>query len=139
VDVGSGAGAPALPLLLLRPDLRGTLVEPLRKRVAFLRTAVGTLALVERVRVLEAKLDAGAPALPDATLQHDVALSRATFAPELWTPAALQLAPVGIVMLASQEPPTAPPGCRLTHTRDYTLPWSAAARRIALYARSDAA
>jgi 16S rRNA (guanine527-N7)-methyltransferase len=139
VDVGSGAGAPALPLLLLRPDLRGTLVEPLRKRVAFLRTALGTLSLVERVRVLEAKLNASTPTLPDPTLQHDVALSRATFAPELWAPAALQLAPVGIVMLASQEPPPAPQGCRLMHTRDYTLPWSGASRRIAVYARGEAA
>ena len=43
VDVGAGAGAPALPLLLLRDDLHATLVEPRRLRVAFLRTAAATL------------------------------------------------------------------------------------------------
>ena len=38
VDVGSGAGGPGLALYLARPDLRVTLVEPLQKRVAFLRS-----------------------------------------------------------------------------------------------------
>jgi 16S rRNA (guanine527-N7)-methyltransferase len=78
LDVGSGAGAPAVPLLLLRPDLSATLIEPLRKRVAFLRTVQGTLGLVDRTRVLEQKLDPNAPALADAhesaKLPFDVAL-----------------------------------------------------------------
>jgi 16S rRNA (guanine527-N7)-methyltransferase len=43
VDVGSGAGAPGLAIALLRPDLPVTLVEPLGKRVAFLRTVIGAL------------------------------------------------------------------------------------------------
>jgi 16S rRNA (guanine527-N7)-methyltransferase len=41
IDVGSGAGAPGLALALLRPDLGVTLVEPVGKRSAFLRTVVG--------------------------------------------------------------------------------------------------
>ena len=41
VDVGSGAGAPAIPLALLVPELELTLVEPKAKRVAFLRSALG--------------------------------------------------------------------------------------------------
>jgi 16S rRNA (guanine527-N7)-methyltransferase len=36
VDVGSGAGLPGIVIAALRPDLRVTLVEPRRKRVAFL-------------------------------------------------------------------------------------------------------
>ena len=43
VDVGTGAGAPGLPLALLRPDLRVTLAEPLAKRAAFLRTCLGEI------------------------------------------------------------------------------------------------
>ena len=43
VDVGTGAGAPGLALALLRPDLRVTLVEPLGKRAAFLRTVLGAV------------------------------------------------------------------------------------------------
>ena len=64
LDVGSGAGAPALPLLILRSDLTAVLVEPLRKRVAFLRTALGTLGLVDRVSVREQKLDLEAEGIP---------------------------------------------------------------------------
>jgi len=55
VDIGSGAGAPALALALARPDLQVTLVEPLHKRVAFLRTAIGTLMSPKQVQVVNAK------------------------------------------------------------------------------------
>jgi hypothetical protein len=43
IDVGSGAGAPGLPLALARPDVEVTLVEPLQRPVALLRAAVGVL------------------------------------------------------------------------------------------------
>ena len=36
VDVGTGAGFPALPLAILRPDLRITLLDSLNKRLIFL-------------------------------------------------------------------------------------------------------
>jgi 16S rRNA (guanine527-N7)-methyltransferase len=133
LDVGSGAGAPALPLALLRSDLKLTLVEPLRKRVAFLRTALGGLGLVNRVTVLERKLDPTAPGLPDAP--YDVALSRATFAPEVWLPAGLTLAPRNFVLLASQQPPAAT-GAELERLVEYSLPVSGAQRKLAIYRRS---
>jgi 16S rRNA (guanine527-N7)-methyltransferase len=132
VDVGSGAGAPGLPLALARIDLDVTLVEPLRKRVAFLRTALGTLGCVDRVRVLEQKLDPVAPSLPG---RFDLALSRATFAPEQWLPAALQLAPRALVLLAAQPLPAAPHGSVLARSHEYALPFSAAPRKIAVYTR----
>jgi 16S rRNA (guanine527-N7)-methyltransferase len=136
VDVGSGAGAPALPLLLLRADLRATLVEPLRKRVAFLRTAIGTLSLAARVRVAEAKLDPERPVLTGSPF--DLALSRATFDPAIWVPAALQLAPRVLALLAAKAAPAAPAGSQLLHTHEYRLPWSGAARTIAVYKRTPA-
>ncbi len=37
IDVGTGAGFPALPLLIVRPDLRGTLCDSLRKRCDYLK------------------------------------------------------------------------------------------------------
>jgi 16S rRNA (guanine527-N7)-methyltransferase len=130
VDVGSGAGAPAVPLALLRSDLKLTLVEPLRKRVAFLRTVVGSLGLVARVSVIEGKLDPEAPSLPDAP--YDVALSRATFAPELWVTTGLALAPRNLVMLAAQQPPAAA-GAELERAVDYALPITSAQRKLAIY------
>ena len=42
-DVGSGAGLPGIPLALLRPDLRVTLIEPLLRRSTFLARLSRTL------------------------------------------------------------------------------------------------
>lgn len=39
IDVGTGAGFPALPLLIVRPDLRGTLCDSLNKRCVYLELA----------------------------------------------------------------------------------------------------
>lgn len=44
MDVGSGGGFPALPLLMARTDWRGVLVEATGKKCLFLREAVETLA-----------------------------------------------------------------------------------------------
>lgn len=53
LDVGSGAGLPGVPLLIMSPGWRGILVEPRQKRWAFLRLVVRELGLdasVERCR-----------------------------------------------------------------------------------------
>jgi 16S rRNA (guanine527-N7)-methyltransferase len=51
VDVGSGAGLPGIPLAIIRPDITLTLVEPMARRVAWLREVITELALsVEVVR-----------------------------------------------------------------------------------------
>jgi 16S rRNA (guanine527-N7)-methyltransferase len=56
-DLGSGAGFPGLPLKLLRPTLRLTLVESVGKKAAFLRHIVERLGLTE-VHVLQARAEA---------------------------------------------------------------------------------
>ena len=56
VDVGSGAGLPGIPLALARPDLGIVLVEPLSRRVDWLRSVIADLGLaieVERGRAEE--------------------------------------------------------------------------------------
>jgi 16S rRNA (guanine527-N7)-methyltransferase len=131
VDVGSGAGAPAIPLLLLRPDLDGTLVEPLRKRVAFIRTALGSLRVADRVRVIEARIEPESPELSGRP--YDVAISRATWAKETWLDVGLALAPRVLVFTAAGEPPKAPEGVVLAETCAYHLPFSGAPRCIAAY------
>jgi 16S rRNA (guanine527-N7)-methyltransferase len=52
VDVGSGAGLPGIVLAALRPDLRCVLIEPMERRVGWLREVVTQLDLgsVEVVR-----------------------------------------------------------------------------------------
>ena len=47
IDFGSGGGSPAIPLKILRPQLRLTMVESVGKKAAFLREAVRTLALAD--------------------------------------------------------------------------------------------
>ncbi|MHA7154380.1 16S rRNA (guanine(527)-N(7))-methyltransferase RsmG [Arthrobacter sp. TMN-50] len=44
-DVGSGAGLPGIALAIARPDLTFTLIEPLERRVTWLKEVVGDLAL----------------------------------------------------------------------------------------------
>lgn len=39
IDVGTGAGFPSLPLLIVRPDLKGTLCDSLNKRCVYLELA----------------------------------------------------------------------------------------------------
>ncbi|MFN3266238.1 MAG: 16S rRNA (guanine(527)-N(7))-methyltransferase RsmG [Deinococcales bacterium] len=50
LDIGSGAGLPAIPIAILRPDLQITLCEIRSKRAGFLERVVSVLAL-ENTRV----------------------------------------------------------------------------------------
>jgi 16S rRNA (guanine(527)-N(7))-methyltransferase RsmG len=43
VDVGTGAGFPAVPMKIIRPDLRLTLMDSQQKRLAFLQSLGGAL------------------------------------------------------------------------------------------------
>lgn len=44
-DVGTGAGFPAIPLLIMNPSLKITLVDSLQKRITFLEEVLKTLRL----------------------------------------------------------------------------------------------
>jgi 16S rRNA (guanine527-N7)-methyltransferase len=130
LDVGSGAGAPAIPLLVVREDLSALLVEPKRKRVAFLRTAAEKLGLTGRARVLEQRLDPDDPLVPGGPF--DVAMSRATFPPGSWLDAGMKLARRTLVFTARETPPVPPAGSEQTAGLGYRLP-SGASRRITVY------
>ena len=56
LDIGSGAGFPALLLRILVPDMRLAMVEARAKRCSFLETAACELGL-ENVRVINMRLD----------------------------------------------------------------------------------
>jgi 16S rRNA (guanine527-N7)-methyltransferase len=59
-DIGSGAGLPGLVLAIARPDVDFVLIEPMERRVAWLRSQVDELGLrnveVVRARAEDAKL-----------------------------------------------------------------------------------
>jgi 16S rRNA (guanine527-N7)-methyltransferase len=88
IDVGSGGGLPAIPLAVLRPRLTLELCEPIAKKVAFLRTAIRELGLGERVSVRAAR---GEQVAAEAPRAFEVAISRATLAPEKWLRLAARL------------------------------------------------
>ena len=124
VDVGAGAGAPTIPLLLLRPDVSACLVEPIGKRRAFLRSVIGKLGLEDRCEVDERHVD-------DQTVAHftrfDVALSRATLPPGEWRALGQELAPRVLVLTAGSDL-SEPAQFQVS----YQLP-SGAARKILVY------
>jgi 16S rRNA (guanine527-N7)-methyltransferase len=93
-DVGSGAGAPGLPLALMAP-VKMTLIEPRNKRVAFLRTAAGSLRRPDIV-VSRASSDA----FPSASC--DVAVSRATLPPPEWLAEGTRLATRSVWLLLAK-------------------------------------
>lgn len=47
IDIGAGAGFPSIPLKIIRPDLKITMLDSLNKRVNFLNNAVALLGLKE--------------------------------------------------------------------------------------------
>jgi len=49
LDIGSGGGFPAIPLLIARVDLEGVLVDATGKKARFLEEAIGALELTARV------------------------------------------------------------------------------------------
>ena len=58
-DIGSGAGLPGIVIALARPDLQVTLIEPLERRVEFLKEATEGLGVeVIRVRAQDVKKSA---------------------------------------------------------------------------------
>jgi 16S rRNA (guanine527-N7)-methyltransferase len=102
VDVGSGGGLPALPLALTAPQISVLLVEPIRKKVAFLRTAIRASGLSDRVSLVAERWES---ALPGDPVPADVAISRATFHPEEWLKRGWSLVrPGGRVLVLSAQP-----------------------------------
>jgi 16S rRNA (guanine527-N7)-methyltransferase len=134
VDVGTGAGAPGLPLALLRPDLSVTLIEPLAKRTSFLRTLLGTVhrtdIVLRRAKGEDARAEAKAT-------PWDIALSRATLAPPVWLSLGMDLVgPRGSVwVLVAQGDPPSLEGTRLAEDFTYAWPLTTQTRRALRYER----
>ena len=64
LDVGSGAGVPGIPLKLVVPELRLTMVEARQRRASFLSNAVRELSLRD-VRIIPQRLETIVREAPD--------------------------------------------------------------------------
>ncbi len=51
IDVGTGAGFPAIPLKIARPDLKVTMLDSVRKRLVFIEAALKELGITDAVLV----------------------------------------------------------------------------------------
>lgn len=93
LDIGSGAGLPGIPLAILRQDARFVLLEPKRRRAAFLELAVERLALSNVTVVNAAAGTAGTVG------RADVCTLRAVAPPvEAWRMAAPLLRAEGVAV-----------------------------------------
>jgi 16S rRNA (guanine527-N7)-methyltransferase len=57
VDVGSGAGLPVIPCLIMRADLRATLIEASTKKAVFLREALRLIQAGGRAAVIARRFE----------------------------------------------------------------------------------
>ena len=130
IDVGTGAGFPAVPMKLLRPDLEITLLDSLQKRLTFLEALCGELGIGAELVHARAE-EAGRN--PKYREQFDAASSRAVAGLGLLAEYCLPLLRVGGVLLALKgsggrreaaagEKAVALCGGRVRDIFDYALP-----------------
>lgn len=128
-DLGSGAGFPGLPLAIALPAVQWTLIEPRKKRGAFLTGAIAASG-VRNARWLQTRTPD--PALDGA---FDLVVSRATLEPSaLLEHAAPLLAPDGVVVvMAARAPGWSLQGWRIAEEMSFELGgdprWIASLRR----------
>lgn len=75
IDVGTGAGFPGIPLKILFPDIRLTLLDSLNKRILFLNEVINKLGLKAIDCIHGRAEDIGH--LPEYREQYDLSVSRA--------------------------------------------------------------
>lgn len=75
IDVGTGAGFPGLPIAIMNPNTKVTLLDSLNKRVIFLNTVVKELEL-KNVTTIHSRAEDGARKV-ELREKFDVATSRA--------------------------------------------------------------
>ena len=97
IDVGTGAGFPGVPLLIVRPDLKLTLLDALNKRLVFLEAVCAALGLEAELVHLRAE-DAGRDARYRG--RFDAALTRAVAALPVLVELTVPLVRVGGLAIA---------------------------------------
>lgn len=102
IDVGTGAGFPGVPLKIIRPDMRLTLLDSLNKRLLFLEEVCRTLSLESVTLIHDRAEEAGRK--PQLREQFDVATARAVAALPTLCEYCLPLVRVGGRFIAMKGP-----------------------------------
>ena len=121
LDIGAGAGLPGIPLAIVRPDLRLTLLDSHGKTVQFLREACAALGLP--ATVVQARAEEWAHNA-DAREQFDLAVARAVakmpILTELMAPF-LKVGSVGLALKSAGETDEILSAAPAAHTLGATL------------------
>jgi 16S rRNA (guanine527-N7)-methyltransferase len=139
LDMGSGAGFPAIPLKIAAPEISITMVESVKKKASFLRHIVRTLPL-ETVEILDKRMEE----LPNSYYSSfDIVTARA-FAemPEALGHGVMFVKPGGLMILSRGPEETIPEhdlikaGVTLDQRLELTLPHSDYKRAIWVFKRA---
>ncbi len=76
IDIGSGGGVPAIPLAIVMPDVKFTLVEATGKKVEFLQRAIKELGLAN-ARVIHGRAEEIGQNHKEHREKYDAAIARA--------------------------------------------------------------
>jgi 16S rRNA (guanine527-N7)-methyltransferase len=76
IDIGSGGGVPAIPLAIVMPDVRFTMVEATGKKAEFLDRTIGELGLAN-ARVLQERAEQIGQNHKEHREKYDAAMARA--------------------------------------------------------------
>ena len=103
-DVGSGAGFPGIPIKIVRPYMRVTLIESRQRRVSFLSAVVRDLGL-DRIQLLNERLERLGP---DTEGTFGAVVMRCAGDPEVLLPDARRLVSQGGAVVLSGPPEQRP-------------------------------
>jgi 16S rRNA (guanine527-N7)-methyltransferase len=101
-DVGSGAGFPGIPIKIIRPEIEMFLIEPSRKKSAFLRHIIRQLGL-EKIGVIEKSIE-------EIKINHelsfpvDIAVTRALFSIKGFLKKASHIVRKGGILILNKGP-----------------------------------
>ncbi|MBI5440146.1 MAG: class I SAM-dependent methyltransferase [Deltaproteobacteria bacterium] len=137
LDLGSGAGLPAVPLAVAFPGQPLVALEPNAKKASFLRNALRLLGLKE-ARVIVARAEEAFRETPELAAAFATVTARAVAEPEVLLPLlAPYLAPSGRALLPrGEEPGPDIEGWVLAGDRPYEGPPGLGKRRVLVYRRN---
>jgi 16S rRNA (guanine527-N7)-methyltransferase len=114
LDIGSGIGIPGIPIRIVDPEIRLTLIEANRKKVSFL-TALKKEIGIEEIRIISGRAESIVDQIPELQGSFDCVVIRAAGSLVRLLPVAKSYLNPGGIFVASgppidRTPSTPPPG-----------------------------
>ncbi len=101
-DVGSGAGFPGVPIKILRPEIEMSLIEPSRKKSAFLNHIIRQLKL-KKIEVIEKRIEE-TKVSKEISSFVDIGMTRALFSIKDFLKKASHIVKKGGVLILNKGP-----------------------------------